>query len=100
MPAPQGAVLTEGKATECMAMQRGRMSKPLIFSGIAILAASALATLFAVVACTLQWLGVLAPFNAALPPQSLVVGGLFLGTPVAAFGWGLVWFGGWLRNNS
>lgn len=82
-----------------MAVQPGGMSKILILSGIVILAASALATLFAVTAGTLQWVGVLAPFSAALPPQSLVVGGLFLGIPIAAFGWGLVWFGGWLRNN-
>lgn len=83
-----------------MAGQCGCMSKLLILSGIAILAASALATLFAVGTGTLQWVGVLAPFSATLPPQSLVVGGLFLGIPVAALGWGLVWFGGWLRNNA
>lgn len=75
------------------------MSKILILSGIAVLAASALATLFAVTSGTLQWLGLVAPFSAALPPQSLVVGGLFLGVPIAALGWGLVWFGGWLRNH-
>ncbi|MGE5477629.1 MAG: hypothetical protein ACM3Q1_13300 [Bacteroidales bacterium] len=76
------------------------MSKILILSGIAVLAASALATVFAVFAGTLQWVGLLAPFSAALPPQSLVVGGLFLGIPVMAVGWGLVWLGGWLRNNA
>lgn len=83
-----------------MAAQRRRMSKIFTLSGIAILAASALATLFAVVTGSLQWAGALAPFSATLPPQSLVVGGLFLGTPIAAFGWGLVWFGGWLKNNA
>ncbi len=83
-----------------MAGQHARMSKTLIACGIAILFASVLAGLAAVVAGTLQWVGWLAPFSALLPPQSLVVGGLFLGAPVAAFGWGLVWIGGWLRDNS
>lgn len=83
-----------------MAGQPGRMSKLLILGGIAILAASALAMLASVGIGTLQWLGAVAPFSASLPPQSLVVGGLFIGTPIAALGWGLVWFGGWLRNNA
>lgn len=80
--------------------QRGRMCTKLILCGIIVFAASVLATLFAVFTGTLQWLGVVEPFSAALPPQTLVVGGLFLGTPVAALGWGLVWFGGWLKNNA
>lgn len=83
-----------------MARQPARMSKTFTLCGIAILAASALAAGAAIITGTLQWLGLLAPFSAVLPPQSLVVGGLFLGTPIAALGWGLVWFGGWLRNNS
>lgn len=82
-----------------MAGQPGRMSKLLIPCGIAILAATALAMLASVFTGTLQWVGVLEPFSPNMPPQSLVVGGLFLGTPIAALGWGLVWFGGWLRNN-
>lgn len=83
-----------------MAAHGDRMSKTFTLCGIVILAVSALAAGAAVVTGTLQWLGVLAPFSAVLPPQSLVVGGLFLGTPIAALGWGLVWFGGWLRANS
>ncbi|HTH16234.1 MAG TPA: hypothetical protein VL974_06245 [Magnetospirillum sp.] len=75
------------------------MSKLLIPCGIAVLAASALATLAAVFAGSMQWLGLAEPFGPALPPQSLVVGGLFLGVPVAALGWAIVWFGGWLRNH-
>lgn len=81
-----------------MARHCPRMSKLLIFAGIAVLAASALVTLAAVFTGTLQWLGAAEPFGPRLPPQSLVVGGLFLGTPLMASGWGLVWLGGWLRE--
>lgn len=78
---------------------RGVMCKLLISSGVAVLALSALATLAAVFAGAAQWVGAVEPLDVGLPPQSLVVGGLFLGIPVAAFGWGLVWFGAWIRNN-
>lgn len=83
-----------------MARQPLRMSKTFILCGFALLAVAALAAGAAVVFGSLQWLGALAPFGPSLPPQSLVVGGLFLGAPVAAFGWGLVWFGRWLQQNA
>ncbi len=75
------------------------MSRLFVPLGVLIMAASLLAAGAAVVVGTLQWLGVMAPLSNSLPPQSLVVGGLFLGTPLAALGWGLVWFGRWLRDN-
>jgi hypothetical protein len=91
--------LIEGKVRPRMDGHHRRMTKVLIWAGIAVLAVSALATLFAVFAGSLQWLGLAEPFAPGLPPQSLVVGGLFLGTPLMASGWGLVWIGGWLRNH-
>lgn len=75
------------------------MSKILILSGVAVLALAALATLGSVVTGAAQWVGLVEPLNLSLPPQSLVVGGLFLGIPIAALGWGLVWFGGWMKNH-
>lgn len=82
-----------------MAVQPGRMNKLAILAGMAILSLSALAGGGAIVVGTLQWLGAVAPFSPHWQPQSLVVGGLFLGTPVAAVGWGLVWLGRWLAEN-
>lgn len=73
------------------------MSKLLIVAGITLLAASGLSALAAIIVGTTQWLGFVDPFSPRLPPQSLVVGGLFLGVPVMAVGWALVWFGGWMR---
>lgn len=75
------------------------MSRLLVPLGVLIMAASLFAAGIAVVAGTLQWLGAMAPASDSLPPQSLVVGGMFLGAPMAALGWGLVWFGRWLRDN-
>lgn len=75
------------------------MSKIFITMGIALLASAALATLAAVIVGALQWVGAVAPLDSALPPQSLVVGGLFLGIPMVALGWGVVWFGRWLMGN-
>jgi len=75
------------------------MSKILIIAGIATMVLSGLAALAAVAVGTLQWLGLLAPLSPLLPPQSLVVGGLFLGVPVIASGWAMIWFGGWMRNH-
>lgn len=82
-----------------MGWHHGGMSKILIASGIAVMTLSGLAALSAIIAGTAQWLGLAAPFSPLLPPQSLVVGGLFLGVPVIAVGWGLIWFGGWMRNH-
>lgn len=82
-----------------MAGQRGRMIKLIAPLGLLLLAASLLAAGAAVVIGSLQWLGVMAPATDVLPPQSLVVGGLFLGAPLAALGWGMVWFGRWLREH-
>lgn len=79
---------------------RGGMSKFLISGGVAILAASAIAGLAAIFTGAAQWLGVVEPLHVALPPQTLVVGGLFLGVPLAALGWGLVWFGRWMASHS
>lgn len=75
------------------------MSKIWIIAGIAVMALSGTAALSAVVVGTLQWLGLMAPLSPLLPPQSLVVGGLFLGVPVIASGWAMVWFGGWMKNH-
>lgn len=75
------------------------MSKILIIAGCAVMAVSGLAALAAIIAGTSQWLGLMAPFSAQLPPQSLVVGGLFLGVPIIASGWAMIWFGGWMRNH-
>jgi hypothetical protein len=74
------------------------MSKLLILAGIAVMAVTGLATLAAVATGTVQWVGLTAPLP-HLPPQTLVVGGLFLGIPLVALGWGLIWFGGWLRHH-
>ena len=82
-----------------MGGQRGSMRKLLAPLGLLLMAASFLAAGAAVIAGSLQWLGVMAHASDTLPPQSLVVGGLFLGTPLAALGWGLMWFGRWLRDN-
>jgi hypothetical protein len=75
------------------------MSRLLILSGIAFMALTGLATLAAVATGTAQWVGLVAQ-HPTFPPQSLVVGGLFLGIPLVALGWGLVWFGGWMRNHA
>ena len=75
------------------------MSKLLIVTGSAVMAVSALAALAAIITGTSQWLGLMAPFSPHLPPQSLVVGGLFLGVPIIASGWAMIWFGGWMRNH-
>jgi hypothetical protein len=75
----------------------GGMSKILTLSGTAILSLSAAATLAAVSTGTAQWVGLVAPF--AVPPQSLVVGGLFLGIPITALGWGMIWFGRWMAEH-
>ena len=75
------------------------MSKLLIIAGITLLATSGLSALIAILVGTAQWLGVVDPFSPRLPPQSLVVGGLFLGVPVMAVGWALIWFGGWRRGH-
>ncbi len=75
------------------------MTKLLIAAGIAVLALSATATVAAAVTGAVQWMGLAEPFSAALPPQSLVVGGLFLGIPVTALGWGMIWFGRWMGQH-
>lgn len=75
------------------------MSKIFIIIGIAVMAVSGLAAVAAVAIGTVQWLGWMAPLSPLLPPQSLVVGGLFLGVPVIASGWAMVWFGGWMRHH-
>lgn len=75
------------------------MSKILIIAGIAVMALSGTAALAAVVVGTIQWLGLTASLSPLLPPQSLVVGGLFLGVPVIASGWAMIWFGGWMKNH-
>lgn len=75
------------------------MSKILILCGAAIMALSGLAAIAAIVVGASQWLGLAAPLSPLLPPQSLVVGGLFLGVPVIACGWAMIWFGGWLRHH-
>jgi hypothetical protein len=74
------------------------MSKIIILAGIVFMALTGLATLGAVATGTAQWVGLAAP-HPMFPPQSLVVGGLFLGIPLVAAGWGLIWLGGWLRNH-
>jgi hypothetical protein len=79
-------------------MQEG-MTKLLVAAGTAVLVVSAISTLAAAVTGAVQWAGLAAPFSPALPPQSLVVGGLFLGIPVAALGWGMIWFGRWLDQH-
>ena len=76
------------------------MSKLLIIAGIVVMAVAGAAALAAIASGTAQWLGLFAPFSAAMPPQSLVVGGLFLGVPIIAVGWALVWFGGWLKRRA
>ena len=91
--------MTEAKAGTDADRHHGGMSKILIASGIAVMTLSGLAALSAIIAGTAQWLGLAAPFSPLLPPQSLVVGGLFLGVPVIAVGWALIWFGGWMRNH-
>ncbi|MFA6022228.1 MAG: hypothetical protein WC722_18380 [Rhodospirillales bacterium] len=75
------------------------MSKLLIIAGIIILGSSGLSALIAIAVGTAQWLSLLEPLSQRIPPQSLVVGGLFLGVPVMAIGWALIWFGGWARNH-
>jgi hypothetical protein len=77
---------------------QGGMSKLLSLAGWAVLGLSALATLASVATGSAQWVGLAAPFSLA-PPQSLVVGGLFLGIPIAALGWGMVWFGRWMAEH-
>jgi len=75
----------------------GGMSKILTLAGTAVLSLSAAATLAAVFTGSAQWAGLAAPF--AVPPQSLVVGGLFLGIPMTALGWGMIWFGRWMADH-
>lgn len=91
--------MTEAKARVVWGRHHGGMSKFLIIAGIAVMTLSGLAALSAIIAGTAQWLGLAAPFSPLLPPQSLVVGGLFLGVPIIAVGWALIWFGGWMRNH-
>jgi hypothetical protein len=74
------------------------MSRLLILAGIVLMGVIGLSTLAAVVTGAVQWVGLAAP-AAGWPPQSLVVGGLFLGIPLIALGWGLVWFGRWLATH-
>lgn len=75
------------------------MSKLLILAGFAVMAIAGCAALAAILGGTLQWIGLMAPVSPLLPPQSQVVGGLFLGVPVVAAGWALVWFGGWMKDH-
>ncbi len=75
------------------------MPKALILAGLSIFVIAITASLGIVAWGALAWVGVVDWSNPALPPQSMVVGGLFGGLPVGATGWGLFWLGGWLKNH-
>ncbi|MGE4278315.1 MAG: hypothetical protein AB7G62_01930 [Magnetospirillum sp.] len=96
---PAGHDLTEGKVGAACRPYRAAMSKVLIIVGIAVMAVSGLAAIAAIIVGSSQWLGLAAPFSPHMPPQSLVVGGLFLGVPIIACGWAMVWFGGWMKHH-
>lgn len=97
----RGARLTEGKAGPSAGRHGSAMQRSTIFSlsGIAILAAAGASALAAVLVGSAQWLGLNVPLSLPVPPQTLVIGGLFLAVPVAAVGYGLLWFGHWLKAN-
>lgn len=75
------------------------MPKVLIYLGLSIFVAAIIASLGLVAWGALAWAGWMDWSNPTLPPQSVVVGGLFGGLPIAATGWGLFWLGGWLKNH-
>ncbi|MGE5548337.1 MAG: hypothetical protein ACM33T_15635 [Solirubrobacterales bacterium] len=69
----------------------------LVAAGVVVLAAAGLFAASAVLAGTAAWVGAELPLP--LPPQTLVVAGLFLAVPVAMVGWGMLWLGHWLKAN-
>lgn len=71
----------------------------LYISGIAIMAVAGLSAAAAVITGALLWLGVPLPLDLPLPPQTLVVGGMFLAVPVIMLGYGMVWVAGWYRDH-
>ncbi len=91
--------MTEAKAGSAPPAHPGTMTPTalLSLSGVAIMAAAGLSAALAVLIGALLWLGVPLPLEPPLPPQTLVVGGMFLAVPVAMLGYGMVWAAGWFR---
>lgn len=68
-------------------------------SGFAIIAMAGLAAVSAVLIGASLWLGMPLELDLPVPPQTLVIAGMFLAVPIAMTGYGMLWLAGWLRDH-
>lgn len=72
----------------------------LSLSGIAVIAMAGVGAVAAIVVGTSIWLGVPLGLNLPVPPQTLVIGGMFLAVPIAMAGYGMLWLAAWMRDHN
>lgn len=72
----------------------------LTLSGIAVIAMAGIGAVAAILLGTSLWLGVPLDLDLPVPPQTLVIGGMFLAVPIAMAGYGMLWLAGWMRDHN
>lgn len=71
----------------------------LSLSGFAIIALAGIAAVSGILIGASLWLGVPLGLDLPVPPQTLVIAGMFLAVPIAMTGYGMLWLAGWLRDH-